>query len=258
LVRESPESWQPPAAAVVVNYASDRTGAESVVDAIIAAGVRAKAVQADVAKDTDVVRVFERTKETFGSLDILVNNAGVFQAMPVIEKNCVRTCRFPLRPFDYLMECGEVPPIRPNVTISGNDMATKVFVNLPVKDVKNSMRFYESLGYRHNPQFTDETAACIVISDTIYVMLLTYDKFKQFTPRDIADWTRVCEVLLSLSCESRSAVEDLVAKAIAAGGSQAHDPEDYGFMYQSGFYDPDGHGWGLLWMAPAAVEDGQS
>lgn len=133
-------------------------------------------------------------------------------------------------------------------------MQTSIFVNLPVRDLKNSMRFYEALGYKHNPQFTDETAACIVISDTIYVMLLTHAKFKQFTPMEIADVTKVCHVLMSLSCESRSTVDDIVAKALAAGGSKAHEPEDYGFMYQHGFYDPDGHGWGLVWMDPAAIQ----
>ncbi|TXT38532.1 MAG: bleomycin resistance protein [Planctomycetota bacterium] len=135
-------------------------------------------------------------------------------------------------------------------------MPTSIFINLPVKDLKNSMRFYESLGYKHNPQFTDETAACIVISDTISVMLLTHPKFKQFTPKEIADATKVCHVLLSLSCESREAVDAIVAKAIAAGGSKTHEPEDYGFMYQCGFYDLDGHGWGLLWMDPAALQQG--
>ncbi len=133
-------------------------------------------------------------------------------------------------------------------------MSTKIFVNLPVKDLKNSMQFYEAIGYQHNPQFTDETAASIVISDTIYVMLLTHAKFKMFTPKEIADPTKVCHTLLSLSCESREAVDAIVAKALAAGGSKAHEPEDHGFMYQSGFYDLDGHGWGVLWMEPAAVQ----
>ena len=133
-------------------------------------------------------------------------------------------------------------------------MATSIFVNLPVKDVKNSMRFYESLGYKHNPQFTGETAASIVISDTIYLMLGTHATFKELTPKEIADPTKVCHTLISLSCESRSAVEALMAKAIAAGGSQAHEPEDHGFMYQHGFYDLDGHGWGLFWMDPAAAQ----
>ena len=133
-------------------------------------------------------------------------------------------------------------------------MSTKIFVTLPVKDLKNSMRFYEALGYKLNPQFTDETAASIIISDTIYVMLTTHAKFKLFTPKEIPDPTKFCNTLLSLSCESRSAVDDLNSKALAAGGSQSHEPEDYGFMYQHGFYDLDGHGWGVLWMDPAAVQ----
>lgn len=138
-------------------------------------------------------------------------------------------------------------------------MPTSIFISLPVKDLKNSLRFYEALGYKRNPQFTDDTAACIVISNTISVMLGTHEKFKQLTPKDIADATKVCHVLLSLSCESREAVDAIVAKALSAGGSPAHEPEDYGFMYQHGFYDLDGHGWGVLWMDPAALpQSGQS
>jgi len=131
-------------------------------------------------------------------------------------------------------------------------MPTQIFVNLPVQDLKNSMRFYESLGYQHNPQFTDETAACIVISDTIYVMLLTHAKFKDFTPKPIADATKVSEVLLCLSCESREAVDGVVSKALAAGGSKSQEPKDYGFMYQNSFQDPDGHLWEVIWMNQAA------
>ncbi len=127
-------------------------------------------------------------------------------------------------------------------------MPTSIFVNLPVQDLKNSMRFYEALGYKHNPQFTDETAACIVISDTIYVMLLTHAKFKDFTPKQIADATKTCEVLLCLSCDSREAVDCLVSKALASGGSKSQEPKDYGFMYQHGFQDPDGHTWEVIWM----------
>jgi len=131
-------------------------------------------------------------------------------------------------------------------------MPTQIFVNLPVQDLKNSMRFYESLGYQHNPQFTDETAACIVISDTIYVMLLTHAKFKDFTPKPIADATKVSEVLLCLSCESREAVDGVVSEALAAGGSKSQEPKDYGFMYQHSFQDPDGHLWEVIWMNQAA------
>ena len=130
-------------------------------------------------------------------------------------------------------------------------MPTSIFVNLPVSDLKSSMRFYESLGYKHNPQFTDDTAACIVISETIYVMLLTHDKFRQFTPKPIAETTKVTEVLLCLSCDSREAVDDMVAKALAAGGSRSQDPKDHGIMYLHSFQDPDGHMWEVFSMNQA-------
>jgi uncharacterized protein len=113
------------------------------------------------------------------------------------------------------------------------------------------MKFYESLGYHHNPQFTDETAACIVISDMIYVMLLTHEKFQEFTPKQIADSTKVSEVLVCLSCDSREAVDEMVAKAIAAGGSPSQDPKEYGFMYLHSFQDPDGHMWEVFSMNQA-------
>lgn len=126
-----------------------------------------------------------------------------------------------------------------------------IFVNLPVTDLKNSMRFYESLGYRHNPQFTDDTGACIVISETIFVMLLTHDKFRQFTPKQISDATKVTEVLLCLSCDNREAVDEMVAKALAAGGSGSQEPKDHGFMYLHSFQDPDGHMWEVFCMNQA-------
>ena len=129
-------------------------------------------------------------------------------------------------------------------------MPTNIFVSLPVKDVKKSMAFYEALGYKTNPQFADETAACIMISDTISVMFTTHEKFQEISPKPISDATKFCQVLLSLTCESREALDEIVSKAVAAGGTKAHDPEDYGFMYQCGFYDLDGHGWGLTWMNP--------
>ena len=133
-------------------------------------------------------------------------------------------------------------------------MATKIFVNLPVKDLKKSMKFFTSLGYTFNPQFTDETAACMVISDDIYAMLLTHPKFKQFTPKAVCDATKSTEVMIALSCESRQHVDDLVRKATAAGGSTYADRKDYGFMYQHGFQDPDGHIWELIYMEPGAVK----
>ena len=127
-------------------------------------------------------------------------------------------------------------------------MGTKIFVNLPVNNLERSIEFFSKLGYKFNPQFTDDTAACIVISETIFVMLLTHSKFRDFTPKSICDTTKSAEVLLCLSCESRLQVEDLVAKAVAAGGSIYANPKDYGFMYQHSFADPDGHQWELIRM----------
>jgi uncharacterized protein len=128
-------------------------------------------------------------------------------------------------------------------------MDTKIFVNLPVADLPRSLAFFKALGYSHNPQFTDETAACIVISESIHVMVLTHDKFRMFTPKAICDTSKETEVLLCLSCESRQQVEDLVRKAVAAGGSTYAEPKDYGFMYQHSFADPDGHQWELVYMS---------
>ena len=129
-------------------------------------------------------------------------------------------------------------------------MSRKIFVNLPVKDLKKSMSFFTAVGMKNNPQFTDETAACMVVSETIYLMILTEAKFRQFTPKTIADATKTTEVLLALSCESRAELEGLVGKAVSAGGSTYAEPKDYGFMYQHGFQDPDGHIFELFWMNP--------
>jgi uncharacterized protein len=128
-------------------------------------------------------------------------------------------------------------------------MSTQVFINLPVANLSKSLAFFKALGYSHNPQFTDDTAACIVISETVFVMLLTHPKFRNFTPKAICDTTKAAEVLLCLSCESRQQVNDLVAKAVAAGGSTYAEPKDYGFMYQHSFADPDGHQWELIHMS---------
>ena len=132
-------------------------------------------------------------------------------------------------------------------------MTTKIFVNLPVKDLKRSMEFFTKLGYKFNPQFTDETAACMIVADDIYVMLLTHPKFKEFTPKAICDATKSTEVLVCLSCESRDNVNDMVGKAVAAGGMTYAPSKDYGFMYQHGFQDLDGHIWELIYMDPSAI-----
>jgi predicted lactoylglutathione lyase len=128
-------------------------------------------------------------------------------------------------------------------------MKKQIFLNLPVADLPRSMAFFKALGFAHNPQFSDDTAACIVISDTIYVMLLTHAKFRQFTPKAVCDTSKAVEVLISLSCASKQEVDDLVAKALANGGTTYDKAEDLGFMYTHSFVDPDGHGWGVLHMS---------
>ncbi|MBL9125446.1 MAG: VOC family protein [Planctomycetaceae bacterium] len=135
-------------------------------------------------------------------------------------------------------------------------MNTKIFVNLPVKDLEKAKTFFESLGYTFNPQFTDETAACMVVSDDIYTMLLTYPKFREFTPNPICDATQSTEVLVCLSCTSRQDVDELVRKAVSAGGSTFKEPQDLGFMYAHSFQDLDGHIWELVWMDPSAIQPG--
>jgi uncharacterized protein len=135
-------------------------------------------------------------------------------------------------------------------------MDTKIFVNLPVKDLNKSKKFFEALGYKFNPQFTDATAACLVISEHIYTMLLTHAKFKEFTPREICNAAKSTEVLICLSCENRGQVDDLVRKAVASGGTAPTEPKDYGFMYQHGFQDPDNHIWELIYMDPSHVQNG--
>lgn len=129
----------------------------------------------------------------------------------------------------------------------------QIFVNLPVKNLNQSIAFFTKLGFQFNPQFTDETATCMIVSDVIFVMLLTEAKFKEFTPNAICDATRSNEALVCLSLPSRGAVDDMVRNAIAAGGKTFADPKDYGFMYQHSFQDPDGHVWELIHMDPKHV-----
>lgn len=132
-------------------------------------------------------------------------------------------------------------------------MATQIFVNLPVKNLNQSIDFFTKLGFNFNSQFTDETATCMIVSEDIYVMLLTHDKFKTFTPKAICDATKSTEVLVCLSTESRQEVDEMVQKAIAAGGTTYNEPQDHGFMYAHGFQDLDGHIWELIYMEPSAV-----
>lgn len=129
-------------------------------------------------------------------------------------------------------------------------MNKQIFLNLPVADVPKSMAFFQALGYSLNPQFTGDTGACSTISETISVMLCPHAKFREFTPKAVCDTSKAVEVLINLTCESRQEVDDLVAKALAAGGSTYDKAEDLGFMYSHSFVDPDGHGWGLFHVPP--------
>lgn len=132
-------------------------------------------------------------------------------------------------------------------------MARKIFVNLPVKDLNKSIEFFTKLGFKFNPQFTDETATCMIVSEDIFVMLLTEPKFREFTPKAICDATQNTEVLVCLSCESPTEVDEIVSKAVTAGGRLYNEPQDHGFMYAHGFQDLDGHIWELMHMDPNAV-----
>ena len=127
-------------------------------------------------------------------------------------------------------------------------MPKQVFINFPVKDLKKSMDFYEAIGFTNNPQFTDDTAACMVWSDAIFVMLLTHDKLKQFTSKTIIDAKHSLEVTIALSMDSNDEVNAFAEKAVKAGGSEYAEPADYGFMYQRYVEDPDGHNWEVLYM----------
>lgn len=136
-------------------------------------------------------------------------------------------------------------------------MPKMIFINLPVADLARSITFYEAVGATKNEMFSDETAACMVVSDVIHVMLLTHDKWKGFTDRAIPDAHASAQVLLCLSEDSREAVDAVVNKAAGAGGkADPNATQDYGFMYGRSYADPDGHIWETMWMDPAAVAAG--
>jgi predicted lactoylglutathione lyase len=137
-------------------------------------------------------------------------------------------------------------------------MATKIFVNLPVKDLDKSMAFFSHLGYTFNEQFTDNTAACMEISGDIFAMLLTHEKFSQFTSKQIVNATKTTEVLVCLSCDSKGGVNTLVDKALAAGATETKDPQDHGFMFGRSFNDLDGHIWEIMWMDASAINQPQT
>ena len=129
-----------------------------------------------------------------------------------------------------------------------------IFVNMPVADLARSTAFFTKLGYTFNAQFTNEDATCMVISDTIYAMLLLPAFFNTFTPKQIADTSTTCEMMVALSADSREDVDRIVETALAAGATPSHQTQDYGFMYSRGFHDLDGHIWEYVWMDPAHVQ----
>ncbi|RKH60908.1 VOC family protein [Corallococcus llansteffanensis] len=133
-------------------------------------------------------------------------------------------------------------------------MATKIFVNLPVQSLDRTVGFFTKLGYTFNPQFTDANATCMIISEHIYAMLLVKDFFKTFTKKEIADATKVTEVLIALTMDSRAEVDAMMDKALKAGAHEYKEKMDQGFMYQRSFQDLDGHQWELFWMDPAAIK----
>ncbi|GGX97690.1 VOC family protein [Streptomyces minutiscleroticus] len=128
-----------------------------------------------------------------------------------------------------------------------------IFVNLAVQDVTASGKFFTELGYTINPQFSDETCTCVVISDTIVAMLLSHAKYAEFSKKEIADPRRTSEVLLCLNAESREKVDELVDRAVAAGATEPGPAQDHGMMYGRSFDDLDGHTWEIMWMDPAAI-----
>ena len=133
-------------------------------------------------------------------------------------------------------------------------MSTKMFVNLPVKDLKKSMEFFDALGFSFNKQFTNNDAACMVISEHNYAMLLTHEFFATFAKKPISDAHKSTEVLIALALESKAAVDDMVTKAVEAGGNEPRPKQDHGFMFQRTFEDLDGHIWEPFWMDPAHVQ----
>ena len=146
----------------------------------------------------------------------------------------------------------------PTITNAGSTPRTrhKLFVNIPVGDLQRSITFFEALGFRFNPHFTDATATCMLVGEDAYFMLLTKDRFAGFSGRPVGDPQAQTGALYALSVESREDVDAMVRKALAAGGSPAVDPMDHGFMYGWSFRDPDGHHFEVFWMDPAAIPQG--
>ena len=144
----------------------------------------------------------------------------------------------------------------PTITNAGTrpSVPHKLFVNIPVSDLQRSIRFFESLGFSFNTQFTDASGTCMLVGDDAYVMLLTRDRFTGFSKRPLGNPRTETSALYAVSVNSRAEVDELVSKALSAGGARAVEPQDHGFMYGSSFYDLDGHHWEVLWMDPKTIQ----
>ena len=153
------------------------------------------------------------------------------------------------------MSTTQQPAAVPTITNAGTRPLTrhKLFVNVPVGDLQRSIRFFEALGFAFNTQFTDATATCMLVGEDAYFMLLTNEKFREFSQRPIPDTLSETGALFAISVDSRDAVDAMVREAIAAGGAKALEPQDHGFMYLSSFYDLDGYHWEVFWMDPNAA-----
>jgi predicted lactoylglutathione lyase len=144
----------------------------------------------------------------------------------------------------------------PTIRNAGTKPTTphKLFVNVPVRDLQRSITFFEALGFTFNQQFTDATATCMLVGEDAYFMLLTRERFAEFSKRPVGDPGRETSALFAISVDSRAQVDETVKKALAAGGSPAADTQDHGFMYGRSFYDLDGHHWEVFWMDPSAIQ----
>ena len=148
------------------------------------------------------------------------------------------------------------PAAAPVIRNAGTTPATrrKLFVNIPVRSIQRSIEFFEALGFRFNPQFTDATATCMLVGEDAYFMLMVRERFAEFSKRPVGDPAATTGGLYAISVDSRQEVDEMVAKALAAGGAHAGEKIDHGFMYGWSFYDVDGHHWEVFWMDPAAVQ----
>jgi uncharacterized protein len=134
-------------------------------------------------------------------------------------------------------------------------VVTKIFVNLPVKDLNNTIDFFTKLGFKFNPQFTDENATCMIVGEDIFVMLLVEKFFKTFTKKEICDTSKDTEVIVALSVESREKVDQMINKALESGGKESSEPQDHGWMYGRSFEDINKHLWEIIYMDESAVKN---